>query len=141
MAEISTKLILDGVTLGLHKAFPSSNIHIETIKQGLEDGDILVKLVSMGERADIGKRLNRFPGFDIAYFGADNEDNINATDVLLDTLRIITLPTGDIIRGVNITANCVDEVLHCTVSYDHRAYKPVEQVNKMSDLEVEIHDQ
>lgn len=138
MAEISTKLILDGITLGLHKTFPSAQIHIETIEQGLEDGDILVKLVSMGENTDIGKRLNRFPSFDVAYFGASNEDNINATDLLLDTLRGITLPTGDMIRGVNITVNTVDEVLHCTVSYDYRAHKPEPLQEKMTALEVDM---
>lgn len=139
MAEISTTILMDGLTLSLHQAFPLSKIHIETIEQDLAEGDMLVKLVNMGQTDDIGMRVNRAQTFDIAYFGETNEQNLYASDALTEAVKKISLPTGDKVKGTGISITTVDEVLHCTVSYDYRAYKPISPRNKMTSLEVKTH--
>ncbi len=136
MAEVSTKLILDGISLALHGAFPSSKIVCENIKQGLYDGDMLITLISANERDDIANRKNRYTSFDIAYFGASHEANIEAVDGIISALRIITLPGGDRIRGTNLSTAHIDDVMHVTVSYDYRAYTPEDFAEKMTVLEV-----
>ena len=46
MAEISTNIILDGITLALRSAFPGSHIESNAVKQGLRQPAFIVLLVN-----------------------------------------------------------------------------------------------
>ena len=48
MAEISTNIILDGITLALRSAFPGSHIESNAVKQGLRQPAFIVLLVNQG---------------------------------------------------------------------------------------------
>ena len=48
MSEISFSSIYDGVSLALHAAFPSVQVHGGNVKQGLNPGDLNVIMPSAG---------------------------------------------------------------------------------------------
>ena len=69
MAEINVPMILDAITVALDKVSPNANIYIDKVEQGLEDGDILVRLINIEYmRRGIGDFQRVVPVFDIIYF-------------------------------------------------------------------------
>ena len=96
MAEISTNIILAGITLALRAAFPCSHIESIAVKQGLRQPAFIVLLVN-AEVADYPvKRKKRLPRFDDLYFPkAGREDCYGVADTLTEVLEVIDLPGGD----------------------------------------------
>ncbi len=123
MAEISTNIILDGITLALRKAYPESAIYCKAVKQGLRPPAFTVLLVAAGQEAQPSKRWKRSPRFDILYFPEAGQEECYVTaDELCQILEVITLPAGDLLRGSDMNYEVVDGVLHFFVSYNHFAY-------------------
>ena len=115
MAEISTNIILDGITLALRSAFPGSHIESNAVKQGLRQPAFIVLLVN-AEAADYpAQRKKRLPRFDVLYFPKAGRD---------------------MLRGTDMSFQVTDGVLHFLVSYNHFTYKTAEEV-KMGALKIE----
>ena len=68
MAEISTNIILDGITLALRSAFPGSHIESNAVKQGLRQPAFIVLLVNAEVTDYPAQRKKRLPRFDVLYF-------------------------------------------------------------------------
>ena len=137
MAEISTNIILDGITLALRSAFPCSHIESNAVKQGLRQPAFIVLLVN-AEVADYPvQRKKRLPRFDVLYFPkAGREDCYGVADTLTEVLEVIDLPGGDKLRGTDMSFQVTDGVLHFLVSYNHFTYKTAEEV-KMGTLKID----
>lgn len=137
MAEISTNIILDGITLALRTAFPDSHIESNAVKQGLRPPAFIVLLVSAEVSPYPAQRQKRLPRFDVLYFPkAGNEECYSMADTLCEMLELIDLPGGDKLRGTDMSFEVTDGVLHFLVSYHHFAYKQIEEV-KMGTLKIE----
>ena len=129
MAEINTNTILDGITLALRNAYPGSMITSNEVKQGLNVPAFIVRMVSFQTEVRPMQRYRNFPRFDIIYFPKNaREECYGVSDRLCSVLEVITLPTGDKIRGVDMSSEIDDDVLHFFVSYNHNVYKPVDTV-------------
>ncbi len=127
MAGISTNTILDGITLALRGAFPDSMITSNEVEQGLNVPAFIVRLVSFQTEPRPMQRYRNMPRFDIIYFPkAAREECYDISDKLCDVLEVITLPSGDKIRGVDMSSEVDDEVLHFFVSYNHNVFKPID---------------
>lgn len=120
MSKIDTGIILDGITLMLHKIYPDSRIHGEEVEQGLKRGDFNVILVT-SQRQRIGKtRFMSVPAFDILYYPCKGKVECYAVaDNLFSNLELITVPGGDVLRGTDMSFEVVDGVLHFRVNYSH----------------------
>ena len=137
MAEISTNIILDGITLALRSAFPGSHIESNAVKQGLRPPAFIVLLVSAGVDAYPSQRQKRLPRFDVLYFPkVGNEECYDVADTLCQLLWLIDLPGGDKLRSTDMSFQVTDGVLHFLVSYNHFTYKTAEEV-KMGALKIE----
>lgn len=120
MAEISTKKILDGITLALHENFPHQQIFDDEIPQGLQPGAFNVILVTASQQQVVGERYKRTPLFDVLYYPRHGrEDCLGVADILSLLLKIIPLPGGDLIRGTEMEFEIIDGVLHFYVRYTH----------------------
>lgn len=120
MAQISTNIILDGITLALRAAFPDSHIDIDEVKQGLNPPAFIVMLVSGSYDAYPSQMQRRLMRFDIAYFPkAKSVECYEVADTLADVLEVIELPGGDKLTGTDMSAEVTDDVLHMFVSYNH----------------------
>lgn len=110
MAEINTNIILDGITLALRKAFPDSMITSNEVKQGLNVPAFIVRMVSFQTQAHPMQRHKNLPRFDIIYFPkADREECYSASDKLCKVLEVIALPSGDKVRGVDMSSEITDD--------------------------------
>ena len=125
MAEINVSMILDAVTVALDKVSPNANIYIDKVEQGLEDGDILVRLINIEYlRRGTGDFQRVVPVFDIIYFPrVGNKDCMAMGDTLSDKLAVIELSTKDIVRAITRSFEIIDGVLHFKVSYPYDAIK------------------
>ena len=125
MAEINVSMILDAITVALDKLSPNANIYIDKVGQGLEDGDILVRLINIEYlRRGIGDFQRVVPVFDIIYFPkAGNKDCMAMGDTLSDKLAVIELSTKDIVRAITKSFEIIDGVLHFKVSYPYDTIK------------------
>lgn len=125
MAEINVSMILDAITVALDKISPNANIYVDKVEQGLEDGDILVRLINIEYlRRGVGTLNRVVPIFDIIYFPkAGNKDCMAMGDILSDKLAVIELSTKDIVRAITKSFEIVDGVLHFKVSYPYDAIK------------------
>ncbi len=135
MSAISTNIVLDGITLALRAAFPNSQIESNRIEQGLTPPAFIVLLVSEEQTARNGHRWHRRPRFDISYFPKERrEECYDVANKLYRVLELVTLPSGDLVRGVNISFEVTDNVLHFFVSYPHYVSaesdeEPMEEMN------------
>ena len=104
---------------------PNANIYIDKVEQGLEDGDILVRLINIEYmRRGIGDFQRVVPVFDIIYFPkAGNKDCMTMGDTLSDRLAVIELSTKDIVRAITKSFDIIDGVLHFKVSYPYDTIK------------------
>lgn len=125
MAEINVPMILDAITVALDKVSPNANIYIDKVEQGLEDGDILVRLINIEYmRRGIGDFQRVVPVFDIIYFPkAGNKDCMTMGDTLSDRLAVIELSTKDIVRAITKSFDIIDGVLHFKLSYPYDTIK------------------
>ena len=125
MAEINAPMILDAITVALDKVSPNANIYIDKVEQGLEDGDILVRLINIEYmRRGIGDFQRVVPVFDIIYFPkVGNKDCMAMGDTLSDKLAVIELSTKDIVRAITKSFEIIDGVLHFKVSYPYDTIK------------------
>lgn len=125
MAEINVPMILDAITVALDKVSPNANIYIDKVEQGLEDGDILVRLINIEYmRRGIGDFQRVVLVFDIIYFPkAGNKDCMAMGDTLSDKLAVIELSTKDIVRAITKSFEIIDGVLHFKVSYPYDTIK------------------
>lgn len=137
MAEISTNIILDGITLALRAAFPDAHIESNAVKQGLRPPAFIVHLVNAEAEAYPAGRTKRLPRFDVLYFPQKGrEECYGIADNLCVVLEVIDLPGGDKLRGTDMSYQVTDGVLHFLVSYNHFTYKTAEEV-KMGTLKIE----
>ncbi len=125
MAEINVSMILDAITVALDKISPNANIYVDKVEQGLEDGDILVRLINIEYmRRGTGDFQRVVPVFDIIYFPkAGNKDCMAMGDTLSDRLAVIELSTKDIVRAIAKSFEIIDGVLHFKVSYPYDTIK------------------
>ena len=125
MAEINVSMVLDAITVALDKISPNANIYIDKVEQGLEDGDILVRLINIEYMRRSTRDFQRVvPVFDIIYFPkAGNKDCMAMGDTLSNRLAVIELSTKDIVRAITKSFDIIDGVLHFKVSYPYDTIK------------------
>lgn len=137
MSEISTNIILDGVTRALRAAYPDYKIESKSVEQGLRPPAFIVLLVTAEQRKQMGQRWKRLPRFDVLYFPkAGREECYAVADELCQVLELIALDGGDLLRGTGMSFEVIDGVLHFMVSYHHFVYRETEE-EAMESLKIE----
>lgn len=129
MAELSYNGIFDGVTLALHRAFPTVQIHGRTVKQDLHPGDFNVLPITPQHSGQMGIRASRSITFDVIYYPTENggrEECLDKANLLPQVLGTITTPLGDKVHGTGFETTIEDNVLHCIVRYPHFVYTPAD---------------
>lgn len=136
MAEISTKKILDGITLALRTEFPKQQVFDDEIRQGLHPGAFNVVLVNASQQQIVGERYRRILLFDVLYYPrCGREDCLKIADRLSLLLNVISLPDGDLIRGSGMEFEIIDGVLHFYVRYTHYILRTADE-ETMNDLKL-----
>lgn len=136
MSEISLDILTDGITLALRKAFPESYIAAGPVKQGLKTAAFIVNRLLVSQMSNAaGYRRFTVP-FDIIYFPRASEENLNPIiERLNKILFVVDLPSGDKIRGSDMSAHVEEGLLHYGVTYNYRGTDKVRD-NEMEKLKI-----
>ena len=95
-------------------------VYESNVKQGLETPCFFVKLVTSPSKQYLWKRKKLEYLFDIHYFPEDETDNADMMEVgeqLVYLLEFITLPSGELNHGREMSYQIIDGVLHFSVTY------------------------
>ncbi len=137
MAEINYNSIFDGITLALHRAFPTVQIHGRTLRQGLHPGDFNVLPITPQHSGQMGIRASRSITFDVIYYPAEKggrEECLDKANLLPGVLGTVTTPSGDKVHGTGFEITVEDDVLHCIVRYPHFVHTTTD-VDEMETLQ------
>ena len=129
MSEISLDIVTDGITLALRKEFPASFITDKSVKQGLTLPAFLVRHETVTAAPRSANYWHYSLPTDVIYIPKDHKENFNEiTDRLTRILCVLDLPTGDKIRGLNMSAHAENGALHFNVTYSYNGtYMPKEE--------------
>ena len=138
--------IIDGITRTIYSAF-GKNYKIyahEDVKQCLREPAFFVALLDSSHISRLGTRFFRAYNFDVHYFpkkhGSGYELN-HVMDEMFQILEYIQLLNNDVLRGWDMHAEIVDDVLHFFVTYRQYAdiKKDLEDMESLS-AEVGLHE-
>ncbi|OOM82327.1 hypothetical protein CLPUN_02960 [Clostridium puniceum] len=135
--------IITGIAQTLDSEFNSEEnqkytIYAEDVKQGLEEPCFFIFSLKPSNKQLVGNRYKRNYTFDIHYFPEDESNyNNEITERLFMALEYITLDSG-LIRGTNMNAEIVDNVLHFFINYNMIVRKDIPKEDPMKNLKVNL---
>lgn len=135
--------IKDGIIRAIHKEFGDKyEIYPESIEQGLQEPCFYVECLNKSNEQFLNNRYFREHFFIVQYFPESNEKNSECDDVverLFDCLEYITVD-NDLVRGTQMKAEMVDDVLHFRINFNLFVHKIEQKDNKMGSYKVERKD-
>lgn len=135
--------IITGISQALDTEFNSENeeytIYTEDVEQGLEEPCFFIFSLKPSSKQLVGNRYERKYPFDIHYFPKD-EDNYNneineVIERLFTALEYITVD-NNLVRGTNMNAEIVDNVLHFFINFNMIVKKEIEPMETMGSLTI-----
>ena len=114
--------IIDGISIKLNEEFGDSyTIYSEEVDQDFTEKSFFIDVLNPLIQQYVGDRHLRIHPFDIRFYPIEN-NHMNAqicdvADRLIQCLKYITV-NGDLVRGINMSYNIVDDVLHFMVEYN-----------------------
>lgn len=130
---MTTQDIIEGMATAIVKNLHNSGVYEDEVKQGLNDGDILINLVNVTMDQLLTHLYRGTFSFDVVYFDPSKENAYAMGYDLMGILRLIDTDDGKI-RGQNMSYRYVDDALHLLVTYAVRLKEPVEKGPLMKHL-------
>lgn len=129
--------IITGISQKLFETFGLDyKIYTENVEQFLNPPCFYVELLQSSMQQIVSRRYRLENLFDIHFFTNENEsknDFRRVADILYDALEYISVD-NDLVRGLNMHYEIVDDVLHFFVSYNLILIKTLEPEEKMETL-------
>lgn len=129
--------IITGISQKLFETFGLDyKIYTENVEQFLNPPCFYVELLQSSMQQIVSRRYRLENLFDIHFFTNENEpknDFRRVADVLYDALEYISVD-NDLVRGLGMHYEIVDDVLHFFVSYNLILIKTIEPEDKMETL-------
>lgn len=141
--------IITGISQALDAEFNSAKnekyaIYTEGIEQGLDEPCFFIFSLKPSNRQLVGNRYERKYSFDIHFFPntelVDGESTINnqmneVTEKLFTALEYI-YTDNELIRGTNMNAETVNNVLHFFIDFNMIVKKEIEPIPTMGSLTI-----
>lgn len=129
--------IITGISQKLFETFGLDyKIYTENVEQFLNPPCFYVELLQSSMQQIVSRRYRLENLFDIHFFTNENEpknDFRRVADILYDALEYISVD-NDLVRGLGMHYEIVDDVLHFFVSYNLILIKTLEPEDKMETL-------
>ena len=127
--------LIEGIANALHDSFGEDiTVYINGVPQGFKEPCFFIAPISFSRRKMISSLYDTRNSFDIHYFPAERKaELLSAADKLMCEMEYIKLENGDLLRGIDMNFNIVDNVLHFFVRYDFHIMEEKEY-EKMSEL-------
>ncbi|HZG16964.1 MAG TPA: hypothetical protein VE710_18390 [Candidatus Bathyarchaeia archaeon] len=136
MQQVTFQDVRTGIFKALSQAFPEVKRYGEEIKEGLTPPCFFVAFLEPSHAQELGRRYMREMPFDVHYFAETNKDLITMAEQLTGVLEIVQVGERPI-RGVNISWEIVDDVLHFFITYRMQVWKQKPTDPSMQTLDVE----
>jgi hypothetical protein len=136
-----TNGIIEAVSMALNEEFGDDfKIHMEEIRQGLEEPCFFITRLNTSSERFPGKRYKITTPLHIQYFPKGRETQRECNDVadrMYDCLEYVTAPGDDKpVMGTKMRHEVVDGVLNFFVNYDFFVQK-AEQTDAMEEMRAE----
>jgi len=129
--------IITGMATTIAGLYPDCTVYTEPIEQGLVEPAFYIHCIDVDQRDRIAGRFIQSMPFEVVYFPLNGLSDIYATlSVLLANLRVISLPDGTKIRGIETSGKPIDGAGHIFVTYDATLYVQGPPVAKMQTIEI-----
>ena len=129
--------IINGIAIALGTAFPGVTVYADDIRQGFDEPSFYIKDVTTNQTQIVGTRYMRRMSLDVHYFPESKVEPMDeirtVVEGLYDALEYIGEP-GSILRGINMSHQVYDGVLHFLVDYNTTLIKQVTPLDPMGDL-------
>lgn len=138
--------IIEGVSMAIATVMPGVTVIMEDLEQGIPEPGFSIAVVQASRSRLVGHRFENSVPLDIRYFptpGDEPNREINeVAESLYPALDIITTPSGEKVRGVNMYYDIVDNVLHFMVTYSGHLLQEVETgpMQERYRESTEVHD-
>ncbi|KPU45811.1 hypothetical protein OXPF_06000 [Oxobacter pfennigii] len=135
MGVITINIIWDGINEVLNHNFPEVPI-VEEISPELEKPYFLIKLLQGWQAQELGRRYRRTYSFDIHYFAVNNRESHSMAEQLYGIMGLIEID-GAKYRGMNMSHEVIDGVLHFNVDYSFDLKQEIQEYPLMQTMEQE----
>ena len=129
--------IITGISQKLFETFGLDyKIYTENVEQFLNPPCFYIELLQSSMQQIVSRRYRLENLFDIHFFTNENEpknDFRRVADILYDALEYISVD-NDLVRGLGMHYEIVDDVLHFFVSYNLILIKTIAPEDKMETL-------
>lgn len=130
--------IITGISQKLFETFGLDyKIYTENVEQFLNPPCFYVELLQSSMQQIVSRRYRLENLFDIHFFTNENEpknDFRRVADILYDALEYISVD-NDLVRGLNMHYEIVDDVLHFLLNYNMNVQKEITPTDKMETLQ------
>lgn len=133
---MTTQDIIEGMATAIVNNLHNGGVYEDEVKQGLNDGDILINLVNVTMNQLLAHLYRGTFSFDVIHFDPSKESAYAMGYDLMAILRLIDTDDGKI-RGQNMSYRYVDDALHLLVTYVVRLKEPAEPGPLMKHLTLE----
>lgn len=133
--------IVDGIAIKVNKEFGDDySIYTETVKQGLQEPCFFITPISPKMQQEIKGRYSYTSKFAIDYIPKNDNTKYECNEVLFKLYRVLELieikdfnDEKKLIKGRNMDAKLIDDMLHFFVNYDCKVFVHKES-EKMENL-------
>lgn len=129
--------IITGMATKIAGLYPACTIYTEPVEQDLVEPAFYIHCIDVDQRDRIAGRFIHSMPFEVVYFPLNGLSDIYSTlSVLLANLRVIELPDGTKIKGIEISGKPIDGEGHIFLTYDATLYIQGPAVAKMQTIEI-----
>ncbi|URN83974.1 phage tail terminator family protein [Acetobacterium wieringae] len=129
--------IITGIATTIAGLYPDCTVYTEPVEQGLVEPAFYIHCINVDQSDLIAGRFRQSMPFEVVYFPLNGLADIYTTiQTLTPALRLLTLPDGTKIRGIEINGKPIDGEGHIFVTYDATLYIQGPSVAKMQTIEI-----
>lgn len=130
---MTTQDLINGMATAIMNGAGKDGVYEDEVKQGLNDGDILINLVNVTLDQLLTHLYKGTFTFDVVYFDPSKEKSYDMGGTLLGLLHLVNTDDGTV-RGQNMSYRYIGDALHVYVTYIVRLKEPVEKGPLMKHL-------
>lgn len=132
--------LIHAISIRLNSVFGDAyKVYQNDVEQGLSPPCFFIASLKTTVKPLLGRRSRLESPFDIHYFpktDGDNSELLAVAQQLVDALDMITMQSGDHVRGTKQNYEIVDGVLHYFVQYNLHLVTPLDKTTPMGTLDV-----
>lgn len=130
--------ILDGISIKLNTLFGDDyTIYTNEVEQGFKTPCFYIKALPESRSKKVGNRYYVQTSFVIhTFLKSPTVEELNNIANELYELEYIELINKDLLRGKNMRAEIVDDVLEFFIDYNFYAFKQVQKVDNMTEISI-----